>query len=131
MCVCVFFCCPFACFSKKKTSSFCRENAIFRNKKQRNKTLDQFLTCKKANLGPVFYSTAYIYIYLFTYLHTYMHMATVGLTRSTNSMKHCQSEVYALLSPFPFHVILTLQTFGVSENNFCVLTFWISSLSLV
>ena len=35
------------------------ENEIFENKKQKN--LDQFLTYKKANLGPVFDFTAYIY----------------------------------------------------------------------
>ena len=35
--------------------------------KSKNK-LDQFLTYKKGNLGPVFNFTAYIYIYIFIYL---------------------------------------------------------------
>ena len=36
----------------QKSSSFWRENEILENKKKKN--LDQFLTYKKANLGPVF-----------------------------------------------------------------------------
>ena len=48
----------------EKSSSFCRENEIFKNKKRQNKKkLDQFLTLEKAKIGPVFNSTAYIYIY--------------------------------------------------------------------
>ena len=47
----------------QNSSSFCRENEIFENKKQnKTKKLDQFLTYKKGNLGPVFNFTAYIYI---------------------------------------------------------------------
>ena len=30
--------------------------------------MDQFLTYKKGNLGPVFNSTAYIYIYIYIYI---------------------------------------------------------------
>ena len=49
----------------QKSSSFCRENEIFENKNQKQtKKLDQFLTYKKGNLGPVFNFTAYIYIYI-------------------------------------------------------------------
>ena len=43
----------------EKSSSFCRENEIFKNKK-----MDQFLTLEKAKIGPAFNSTAYIYIYM-------------------------------------------------------------------
>ena len=46
----------------EKSSSFCRENEIFKNKKTKN--MDQFLTLEKAKIGPVFNSTAYIYIYM-------------------------------------------------------------------
>ena len=45
----------------QKSSSFCRENEILKKKQKNN--LDQFLTYKKGNLGPVFNSTAYIYMY--------------------------------------------------------------------
>ena len=50
----------------QKSSSFCRENEIFENKKKKKQTkkMDQFLTLKRANLGPVFNFTAYIYISL-------------------------------------------------------------------
>ena len=48
------------CF--EKSSSFCRENEIFKNKK---KKMDQFLTLEKAKIGPAFSSTAYIYIYIY------------------------------------------------------------------
>ena len=45
----------------EKSSSFCRENEIFKNKKRQNKKkLDQFLTLEKAKIGPVFNSTAYM-----------------------------------------------------------------------
>ena len=48
----------------QKSSSFCRENEIFENKKQKKtKKLGQFLTYKKGNLGPVFNFTAYIYTF--------------------------------------------------------------------
>ena len=47
----------------EKSSSFCRENEIFKNtKKEKQKKLDQFLTLEKAKIGPVFNSTAYIYM---------------------------------------------------------------------
>ena len=36
----------------QKSSSFCRENEIFKNKK--TKKMDQFLTLKRATIGPVF-----------------------------------------------------------------------------
>ena len=53
----------------EKSSSFCRENEIFKNekkiKKKTNKQLDQFLTLGKAKIGPVFNSTAHIYIYIY------------------------------------------------------------------
>ena len=59
---CVFFCCFFLLVFQK-SSSFCRENEIFKNKKaKKTKKLDQFLTLKRANLGPVFNFTAYIYM---------------------------------------------------------------------
>ena len=49
----------------EKSSSFCRENEIFKNKKtKQTKKLDQFLTLEKAKIGPVFNSTAYIYMYI-------------------------------------------------------------------
>ena len=49
----------------EKSSSFCRENEIFKNKKRQNKKkLDQFLTLEKAKIGPVFNSTAHICISL-------------------------------------------------------------------
>ena len=52
-------------FSFEKSSSFCRENEIFKNKKTKEtKQLDQFLTLEKATIGPVFNSTAYIYMSL-------------------------------------------------------------------
>ena len=57
--------CFWGCFLHvfQKSSSFCRENEIFENKKQNKQKIDQFLTYKKGNLGPVFNFTAYIYIY--------------------------------------------------------------------
>ena len=59
------FVCCFFLLSFQKSSSFCRENEIFENKNQnKTKKLDQFLTYKKGNLGPVFNFTAYIYIYI-------------------------------------------------------------------
>ena len=51
----------FLFFFLKKTSSFCTENEIFKNKKTKKK--DQFLTLEKAKIGPAFNSTIYIYIY--------------------------------------------------------------------
>ena len=36
---------------------------FLKTKKQNKKKLDQFLTLEKAKIGPVFNSTAYIYIY--------------------------------------------------------------------
>ena len=56
------FFCFFFFFFFAKSSSFCRENEIFKTKKQKKK--DQFLTLEKAKLGPVFNSTAYIYIHM-------------------------------------------------------------------
>ena len=54
----------------EKSSSFCRENEIFKNKKtKKTKKLDQFLTLEKAKIGPVFNSTADIYIYICIYGH--------------------------------------------------------------
>ena len=54
----------FVCFLFvfEKSSSFCRENEIFKNKKNK-KNLDQFLTLEKAKIGPVFNSTACIYMF--------------------------------------------------------------------
>ena len=49
----------------QKSSSFCRENEIFENKNKKTKNLDQFLTYKEGNLGPVFNFTAHIYIYIY------------------------------------------------------------------
>ena len=60
-----FFFVLFLLFFFEKSSSFCRENEIFKNKKnKKQKKLDQFLTLEKAKIGPVFNSTAYIYIYM-------------------------------------------------------------------
>ena len=56
------FFCLFSSFFFEKSSSFCRENEIFKNKK--TKRLDQFLTLEKAKIGPAFNSTIYIYIYV-------------------------------------------------------------------
>ena len=53
----------FACLLFQESSSFCRENEIFKNKKQKKQNMDQVLTYKKANIGPALNSTAYIYIY--------------------------------------------------------------------
>ena len=60
---CVFFCC-FFWLVFQKSSSFCRENEIFENENlKKQKKLDQFLTLKRAKIGPVFDFTAHIYIY--------------------------------------------------------------------
>ena len=62
---CVFFCCLFLLVFQK-SSSFCRDNEIFKKKKQKKqKKMDQFLTLKRAKNGPVFNFTAYIYIYIY------------------------------------------------------------------
>ena len=53
----------FARFSLKSHSP-CRKKKIFeKQKKKKKENLDQVLTQKKANLGPGFDSTAYVYIY--------------------------------------------------------------------
>ena len=60
----VVFFCFFSSFFFEKSSSFCKENEIFKNKKtKKTKKMDQFLTLEKAKIGQVFNSTAYIYIY--------------------------------------------------------------------
>ena len=60
-----FFLFVFLLFFFEKSSSFCRENEIFKNKEtKKTKKMDQFLTLEKAKIGPVFNSTAYIYIYV-------------------------------------------------------------------
>ena len=46
-------------------SSFCRENAIFKNKITKKSKMDQFLTQKRSNIGPAPNSTAHIYIYIY------------------------------------------------------------------
>ena len=47
---------------------------FLKNKKGKNKKkLDHILSQKKANLGPHFVSTAYIYIYIYINLHAYIH----------------------------------------------------------
>ena len=62
---CVFFVVFWLVF--QKSSSFCRENEIVENKNlKKTKKLDQFLTLKRAKIGPVFNFTAYIYIYMET-----------------------------------------------------------------
>ena len=43
-----------------KVFSFCSENEIFKNRRKRNKNVDQFLILKRANVGPIFHFTAYI-----------------------------------------------------------------------
>ena len=59
----VFFGFFFFFFFFEKSSSFCRDNEIFKNKKtKKTKKLDQLLTLEKANIGPAFNSTAYIYM---------------------------------------------------------------------
>ena len=57
------FCLFSSCF--EKSSSFRRENEIYKNKKKTTQKMDQFLTLKKANIRPVFNSTAHIYIYIY------------------------------------------------------------------
>ena len=61
---CVFFVVFFGLFFFQKSSSFCRENEIFqkKNKNKKQTKMDQFLTLKRANLGPIFNFTAYIYV---------------------------------------------------------------------
>ena len=50
----------------QKSSSFCRENEIFKNKKTKaTKKMDQLLTLKRVKIGPVFNFTAHIYIYIY------------------------------------------------------------------
>ena len=46
----------------EKSSSFCRENEIFKNKTK--EILDQFLTLEKAKIGPVL-TLQHIYIYIY------------------------------------------------------------------
>ena len=56
----------------QKSSSFCKENEIFENKKQKKTNkLDQFLTYKKGNLGPIFNFTAHIYIYIYLFISVF------------------------------------------------------------
>ena len=57
-----FFLCLFSSFFEK-SSSFCRENEIFKKKNKKAKKMDQFLTLEKAKIGPVF-NYLYIYIYM-------------------------------------------------------------------
>ena len=59
------------CLFFQKSSSFCRENEIFEHKieKKKEKHLDQFLTYKKANLGPFLNFTAYIYMLVYIYIY--------------------------------------------------------------
>ena len=75
--MCVFLGCFFACFSR---ILFCLQGEwdFLKIKNQKNKNnLDQFLTYKKANLGPVFNSTAHIYIYI-TFLTMWNHVEPCG-----------------------------------------------------
>ena len=62
---CIFFVVFFG-FVFHKSSSFCRENEIFENKKSKKnkKKMDHFLTLKRAKTGPLFNFTAYIYVYI-------------------------------------------------------------------
>ena len=76
---CVLCCCLFWLVFQT-SSSFCRENEIFENKKINNKKMDQFLTLKRANLGPMFNFTACIYIYIYVYVYT--HIQVFGWNRN-------------------------------------------------
>ena len=56
-------------FLKKISFSLQKEEG---NKKQKGKTkenVDQFLTRKKAKLGPIFDSTAYMYVCMYVYIY--------------------------------------------------------------
>ena len=64
-CLFIFF------FFFEKSSSFCRENEIFKNKKNEKKKMDQFLTLEKAKIGPAFNSAAYMLLYI--YMHSTLH----------------------------------------------------------
>ena len=67
--------CLFSSFFEK-SSSFCRENEIFKNKKtKKTKKMDQLLTLEKAKIGPVFLlilQHAYIYMAAYIYIYIYM-----------------------------------------------------------
>ena len=49
-------------------SSSCREKEIFK-KRTKTQKLDLFLTYKKAKIGPVFNSTAYVHIHIYIYIY--------------------------------------------------------------
>ena len=51
-------------FFLKKSSSFCRENEIFKNNKTKRRKLGPVFNTEKGNIGPAFNSTAYTYIYI-------------------------------------------------------------------
>ena len=57
-----FFSCFFCLFFKNPLCSAWRMRFSKKKKNKKNKKMDQFLTLKRANLGPVFNFTAYIYV---------------------------------------------------------------------
>ena len=59
----------FACFQNPLLSA----GRLRFKKKKTKENLDQFLTYRKANLGPVFNFTAYIYMCIYKYIHIYIH----------------------------------------------------------
>ena len=57
------------------------ENEVFKNKKQK---MDQFLTLEKAKIGPVFNSTAYIYMYIYIYAVESIIWPSLGVFKVNN-----------------------------------------------
>ena len=55
----------FFCFLKKHPLLSAGRMRFLKTKKTKQKKMDQFLTLEKAKIGPVFNSTAYIYISYF------------------------------------------------------------------
>ena len=75
-----------------------QKEEYYKNKKEKRENLDQFLTFKQANLGPVFDSTAYIYVCIFMYVYIWGtlwfskgFLCRVGAPNfSWNTGKHCR-----------------------------------------
>ena len=82
------------------SSSFCRENEIFKNKSKKQQKVDQFLSYKKANLGPLFNSTAYIYMYLSVELKAGPGFGVSSVKNwSKSSVKNWSKFFFSLLFP--------------------------------
>ena len=63
-----------------KSSSFCREDEIFKHDKTKTtKTIDQFLTQKRVKFGPAFSFTAYTHIYIYIYILQRIYIYAVEL----------------------------------------------------